>query len=1080
MAGRYSEANPGTRCLIPPTCFYALRTLAAPMRRARSLIALGVALLLLAAAPPAARAETAAEHLLALVESKDLDQIGAYLAQPGVAIDDRPGGKSMLDFAAERNLVDVVQYLLDHGADVDGHSQSREDKIVGRPGVTALCRAAYFNAVDAMELLLKHDAAVNSPRGTQSPLICAAFQGNLKAAQILVEHGADLNHEYGPHQTPLSEAIMKGHVDVAKYLVSLGATSSPGDVNSAAMAGSPDLVSLALTLKPEQKMLDAALLSAVGNVHIDEATRQVMIQMLLAHGAEPDSPQNGFPHGVVSNAATADTAAFLLDHGGNSQSKLTGYELASAFVCTEANKDHLAMLKMLVSRGMDFRAPGSAQRNPIGCAAGTGQIDVIDFLVQHGANVGWPDFAGYTPIFQATTQAVIEDLLKHGADLDGPGQKWQKDGTLLPMPQLTPLSSAIASNQWGKAALLVSMGADVRTQEPSLLTEVALKGPPEMLSTLLDHGVDINTKSPAGETALMAVVRSRERDKVQLLIDHGADVNVQSNVGLTPLHLAVEGGDVDLVKLLLAHGAARNTSDGGGVTPLAEARTTELRQLVAIGAAARVTDGTSERDRADCKAALATDNQATHRESASASPAVREPGEDWDYLDQVAGDALEISIGERGYLLAISNNAGYLAHVDTDGVERIVCEYGPDSSKGGLLRALTEYERLQERAARDSTSISLESLKMQGVRGAAAILETSRRPRNAVPLELNSDENLLGEAAQSHRDDILAYYLEHGVDANLPSRDRSSATGVYSVPGQPPPLFTAVKYGSDHSVELLLAHGATPDAAEPPPQTGPEWVVSPALAVAIINRSQFVVEDLLSHGASPDMPSGHGFPPGVGIYAGFHQVLGGQLDQWVTNWLYQPRYQGPDVVANADVVFRHGASPDPWLYSVLSHLQLRATANHRQLPESVRKGISTAPESEQARQVAEGIRATYPAISDLLTVALRYRDTPPCDESTAPDVLKYCLPKSLMTANGDLNARFARLLELPGTDVAAVRDTERRWIRERDKACRVTELNGVSQSGWIAYVLSDPVKANCVLRYFRERVSALPVAIGAK
>ena len=83
----------------------------------------------------------------------------------------------------------MVQYLLDHGADVNGHSQNQEDKIVGRPGVTPLCRAAYFNGIDAMELLLKHGATVNSAPGSESPLICAAVQGNLKAAQILVAHG---------------------------------------------------------------------------------------------------------------------------------------------------------------------------------------------------------------------------------------------------------------------------------------------------------------------------------------------------------------------------------------------------------------------------------------------------------------------------------------------------------------------------------------------------------------------------------------------------------------------------------------------------------------------------------------------------------------------------------------------------------------------------------------------------------------------------------------------------------------------------------------------------------------------------
>lgn len=66
-----------------------------------------------------ARAETPAEHLMAIVDSDDLDKIAAYLAQPGVGINDRPGNvKTMLDFAADKNLVRVAQYLIDHGADV--------------------------------------------------------------------------------------------------------------------------------------------------------------------------------------------------------------------------------------------------------------------------------------------------------------------------------------------------------------------------------------------------------------------------------------------------------------------------------------------------------------------------------------------------------------------------------------------------------------------------------------------------------------------------------------------------------------------------------------------------------------------------------------------------------------------------------------------------------------------------------------------------------------------------------------------------------------------------------------------------
>jgi len=38
----------------------------------------------------------------------------------------------------------------------------------------------------------------------------------------------------------------------------------------------------------------------------------------------------------------------------------------------------------------------------------------------------------------------------------------------------------------------------------------------------------------------------------------------------------------------------------------------------------------------------------------------------------------------------------------------------------------------------------------------------------------------------------------------------------------------------------------------------------------------------------------------------------------------------------------------------------------------------------------------------------------------------------------------------------------------------VMELSGVTEAGWLAYVLSDTTKAQCVLEHTRERVTALP------
>jgi ankyrin repeat protein/uncharacterized protein YecT (DUF1311 family) len=1023
-----------------------------------------------------AGAETPGEHLLALVDSQDLGKISAYLAQPGVGIDDRPDDfKTLLDFAAERNQVKVAQYLIDHGANVNATPQGKH-ALSNPAGITPLCRAADFNALETLDLLIRRGAEVNSLPGRASALIYAAKMGNLKAVDILLGHGADINQTFGLNQSAISEAIQSRRVDVAHYLASRGATLGPGGLYLAALAGSPELVGLALESKPDQATLNGALAGAAGNSDLNESARQQVIELLLSHGADPDAPQNGLPSGVLPHAYSAATAAFLMDHGANSRAKLTGYELAAVFCGTAIAraKDPLPLYQMLVARGMDFRDPGSGQFNPLTCAVTANRIDLIDFLLDHGANIGWPNYEGSVPIFFGSTREVIEDLLKHGANINQTGEQAQKDGSLKSLPQVTALSVAIQWGKWERVALLISMGADVRTQGGPFLADVAVRAPAEIVAMFLDHGVDVNAPDALGDTALMAAVRTGRQDRVQLLLNRGADVNARSRMGRTALRLAVEAEDAAMVKLLLARGADRKMGDGVGISLLSEARTEAVRQLLTDTAVAPLSDGTSARDKSDCAAALASADRRPPGDTARA-PLSRESGEDWDYLDQVAESESEVAVNGRHYLFAVSANAGYLGRVDSDGVERIVCEYGRGAGSRGALRLLTDYERLQARAQRDFKTISLESLQLQGVRGAVAILGASRRSHNPVPLQFNSDGNLLGDAAEAHRDDILAYYLEHGVDPNLGWLDHPFVDGAHASHGHAPALYTAVSRGSVRAAQLLVEHGAFPDSAEFFPGLGLS-VGQPALVIALLQREPAIVEALLAHGADPNISSGSGVPMSYGGYIGyigFHHVLGGPIDQWVSAQIYQQQQQIPDLVASAAVMFRHGASPDPWLYTVLVNLQLRARVKGVHVPDAAQKRIEVAPDSAQVQEVVEGIRVIYPAVSDLLAVALRFRDAPPCDATTALDDLQYCLPKSLHAADDELNARYEALLKAPATNIATTRNDQRAWIGKRDQECGIKEPPGVTAPGWMSYVLSDSTRSQCVLTFTRNRAAAL-------
>jgi len=90
---------------------------------------------------------------------------------------------SALIAAAHEGRIDVVRFLLDHGADIDAMSG----------GWNALVAAAHEGRVETVGLLLDRGADVNAAPGGRSALVAAAHEGQLDVVKLLVERGADVN-----------------------------------------------------------------------------------------------------------------------------------------------------------------------------------------------------------------------------------------------------------------------------------------------------------------------------------------------------------------------------------------------------------------------------------------------------------------------------------------------------------------------------------------------------------------------------------------------------------------------------------------------------------------------------------------------------------------------------------------------------------------------------------------------------------------------------------------------------------------------------------------------------------------------
>ncbi len=71
------------------------------------------------------------------------------------------------------------------------------------------------------------------------------------------------------------------------------------------------------------------------------------------------------------------------------------------------------------------------------------------------------------------------------------------------------------------------------------------------LQQAIEAGVDINSKSELGSTALQYAIAEKQVEAVYLLLEHGADVMIQSKDGSTALHWAIEHKLPEVLEALL-------------------------------------------------------------------------------------------------------------------------------------------------------------------------------------------------------------------------------------------------------------------------------------------------------------------------------------------------------------------------------------------------------------------------------------------------------------------------------------------------------------------------------------------------
>ncbi len=230
-------------------------------------------------------------------------------------------------------------------------------------------------------------------------------------------------------------------------------------------------------------------------------------------------------------------------------------------------------VRWLVDHGADVNiADGVRGCTPLfGVAGAKGELaqEIALILLGNGAHVNAVNFYGCTPLHLSVRyglQDKVKLLIEHGADVSWP----DKDGK-------TPLHIAafFKPNNIEQFDLLLQAKADINARDNNRNEtpfSVALEhGSHIMVAQLIKHGVDLS-KDMFAAWYYAITTEIDKVEKVDLLLQANVDVNVKNRYDKnTPLHYAAEWDSSEIVKKFIDHRAELNAVNHQGETPLMRA-----------------------------------------------------------------------------------------------------------------------------------------------------------------------------------------------------------------------------------------------------------------------------------------------------------------------------------------------------------------------------------------------------------------------------------------------------------------------------------------------------------------------------
>lgn len=496
-------------------------------------------------------------------------------------------GQTALSLAIENNKLDVVKTLLTRrypaeinllnikavwqfeSWDEEATTEKQDDpklaqrQIPNHPVLyaSALQAAAANGRIEIAEHLISQGAHIDLVAGHYgSPLQAAAQNGHDGMVALLLRNGAEPNSQGGYYGNALQAAAAKGHINIINMLLEHKPPASidvPGGKHGSALmaavcSGDSEVVWTLLEENADPNLRTRHSRTPLGKAAALGPGQKEIVSLLLEKGAGVFlHPRNGALHPLHLAAmhGMVDLAQYCLDNKSN--------------------------IEMTTTEGPKRRPPQGLvqffdfpnEMTPLTLACSEGQVDMVDFLLDRGANFDRPR---HTTLWVAAHQGQYEVakrlIERYRASHDEEqlknylNQRPPQNGSGHPMFFVAAMRGNV-----DLCRLLLESGTRYESNwfEASPLLATATYHNPAVAQFLFDYaastGLDlrIEAKAKNGRNAVFEACDLNEPEILRLLLSHGAAYHHPSRVGKTALQASCHHDTEKLAvaSLLMSHAA---------------------------------------------------------------------------------------------------------------------------------------------------------------------------------------------------------------------------------------------------------------------------------------------------------------------------------------------------------------------------------------------------------------------------------------------------------------------------------------------------------------------------------------------